>query len=72
MLANRKEQSVVVYTDSFQAYDPLDKDDVFDWEYVVHSDGEYIDRDVHVDTCESHASLTRRCFCRVEVSLKTD
>jgi transposase-like protein len=26
----------------------------------VHGDGEYVDGDVHVNTCESHASLARR------------
>jgi len=60
LLADRKEESVTVYTDGFQAYDPLGEDDAFDHEYVVHSDGEYVDGDVHVNTCESHASLTRR------------
>jgi transposase-like protein len=54
LLANRKAESLTVYTDGFRAYDPLDKDDAFDREYVVHGDGEYVDGDVHVNTCESH------------------
>ena len=60
LLANRKEESITVYTDGFRAYEPLDEDDAFTREYVVHGDGEYVDEDVHVNTCESHASLARR------------
>ena len=60
LLADRKEESLTVYTDGFRAYEPLDADDAFDRKYVVHGDGEYADDEVHVDTCESHASLTRR------------
>jgi transposase-like protein len=56
LLANRTEESITVYTDGFRAYDPLDEDDTFNREYVVHGDGEYADEDVHVNTCESHAS----------------
>jgi transposase-like protein len=59
LLANRKEESLTVYTDGFRAYEPLDEDDAFDREYVVHGDGEYADGDVHVNTCESHGSLAR-------------
>ena len=60
LLTDRKEESLTVYTDGFRAYEPLDEDDAFDREYVVHGDGEYADEEVHVNTCESHASLTRR------------
>jgi transposase-like protein len=60
LLADRNEESLTVYTDGFRAYEPLDEDDEFDREYVVHSDGEYAADEVHVNTCESHASLTRR------------
>ena len=60
LLADRQQESVTVYTDGFRAYDPLDEDDAFTREYVVHGDGEYVDGDVHVNTCESHASLARR------------
>ena len=59
LLANRKKESLTVYTDGFRAYEPLDEDDAFDREYVVHGDGEYADGDVHVYTCESHGSLAR-------------
>ena len=60
LLADRKEEPLTVYTDGFRAYDSLEEDDKFDREYVVHGDGEYADGEVHVNTCESHASLTRR------------
>ncbi|AGB33887.1 transposase (ISH4) [Natrinema pellirubrum DSM 15624] len=60
LLADRQQESLTVYTDGFRAYDPLDEDDAFTREYVVHGDGEYVDGDVHVNTCESHASLVRR------------
>ncbi|WP_396611643.1 IS1595 family transposase [Haloferax sp. S1W] len=60
LLADHEEVSLTVYTDGFRAYDPLEDDDEFAREYVVHGDGEYADGDVHVNTCESHASLARR------------
>jgi len=60
LLANRKEESLTVYTDGFRAYEPLEEDDEFTREYVVHGDGEYADDEVHVNTCESHASQVRR------------
>ena len=60
LLADRKAESLTVYTDGFRAYDPLEEDDAFDREYVVHGDGEYANDEVHVNTCESHASLVRR------------
>jgi transposase len=60
LLADRQQESLTVYTDGFRAYDPLEEDNAFTREYVVHSDGEYVDGDAHVNTCESHASLTRR------------
>ncbi len=56
-LANRHQESLTVYTDGFRAYDPLDWDDAFTREYVVHGDGEYVDGDVYVNTCESQGSL---------------
>jgi transposase-like protein len=59
LLADRQQESVTVYTDGFRAYDPLDEDDAFDREYVVHGNGEYADGEVHVNTCESHGSLLR-------------
>jgi len=60
LLSNRTQESVTVYTDGFRAYEPLDEDDAFEREYVVHGEGEYADGEVHVNTCESHASLARR------------
>ncbi|WEL27357.1 IS1595 family transposase [Haloferax volcanii] len=60
LLADHEEESLTVYTDGFRAYDPLEDDDEFHREYVVHGDGEYANGDVHVNTCESHASLARR------------
>ena len=59
LLANRQQESLTVYTDGFRAYEPLKEDDAFTREYVVHGDGEYVDGDVHVNTCESHGSLVR-------------
>ncbi|WEL28048.1 IS1595 family transposase [Haloferax volcanii] len=60
LLGDHEEESLTVYTDGFRAYDPLEDDDEFTRKYVVHGDGEYADGDVHVNTCESHASLARR------------
>jgi len=60
LLAIRQQESFTVYTDGFRAYDPLEEEGAFTREYVVHSDGEYADGDIHINTCESHASLTRR------------
>ncbi len=59
LLAVSQQESLTVYTDGFRAYEPLDDDDAFTREYVVHGDGEYVDGDVHVNTCESHGSLVR-------------
>ena len=59
LLDNHDQESLTVYTDGFRAYEPLDDDDTFDREYIVHSDGEYADEDVHINTCESHGSLLR-------------
>ncbi|GAA0514081.1 Transposase and inactivated derivatives [Halorubrum aquaticum] len=60
LLDNHKKESLTVYTDGFRAYDPLDDDENFHREAVIHGDGEYVDGDAHVNTCESHASLARR------------
>jgi len=53
LLTDRQQESLMVYTDGFRAYEPLDVDDAFDREYVVHGDIEYADGDVYVNTCES-------------------
>ncbi|MFC6770404.1 IS1595 family transposase, partial [Halorubrum pallidum] len=60
LLGNHEKESLTVYTDGFRAYDPLDDDENFHREAVIHDDGEYADGDAHVNTCESHASLARR------------
>ena len=39
---------------------PLEKDERFGREYVVHGDGEYADETIHLNTYESHVSLARR------------
>ena len=57
LLGDRKEESLTVYTDGFRAYDPLEEDENYQRESVIHGDGEYVDGDAHVNTCESHASL---------------
>jgi len=59
LLAESQQESLTVYTDGFRAYESLEEDDAFTREYVFHGDGEYIDGDVHVNTCESHGSLVR-------------
>jgi transposase-like protein len=60
LLVVGEQESQTVYTDGFRAYDSLEDGEEFDHEYVVHGDREYVDGDVHVNTCESHASLARR------------
>ena len=59
LLAASEEESLTVCTDGFRAYDPLDDDERFHRESVVHSDGEYVDGATYVNTCESHGSLLR-------------
>ncbi len=60
LLNNHEEESLTVYIDGFRAYDPLEKDEMYQREAVIHSEGEYVDGNAHVNTCESHASLARR------------
>jgi transposase-like protein len=60
LIADHEQESLTVYTNRFGAYDPLEDDDEFDRKYVVHSGGEYADGEVHINSCESHASLARR------------
>jgi len=59
LLTDRHQESLTVYTDSFRAYELLEEDDALTREYVVHGEGECVDGDVHVNTCESHGSLVR-------------
>jgi hypothetical protein len=35
----------------------LEDNETYQREAVIHSDGEYVDANAHVNTCESHASL---------------
>ena len=57
LLADHDEESLTVYTDGFRAYDPLEDEDSFTREYVIYGDGEYANGEVHINDCESHASL---------------
>lgn len=58
LLADHKEESLTVYTDDFRAYEPLDENDAFDRKYVVHSDGEYVEEDIHLHTYEGSPRVT--------------
>jgi len=60
LLADCQQESLTVYTDGFRAYEPLEEDDEFNREYDIHGDGEYADDEVHVNSCESHASQVRQ------------
>ncbi|OAQ54135.1 hypothetical protein HTG_00980 [Natrinema mahii] len=60
LLGDHEEESLTVYTDGFRTYDPLQDDENYQREAVIHGEGEYVDGDAHVNTCESHASLVRR------------
>jgi len=70
LLENHEEESLTVYTDGFRAYDPLDTDENFHREAVIHGNGEYVDEDAHVNTCESHSSLARRVALATSRRLK--
>ena len=59
LLAGREKEPFTVYTDGFRAYDPMDDDDRFHRELVIHADKKYVDGEAHVNTCESHGSLVR-------------
>ena len=60
LLGDHEEESLIVYTNGFRAYDPLEDDEQYQCEAVIHNEGEYVDGEAHVNTCESHASLVRR------------
>ena len=51
-LDNREKESLTTYTDGYRAYDPPDDDQIFHRESVIYDDGEYVDGDAHVSTCE--------------------
>lgn len=59
LLVISQQESLTIYTDSFRAYEPLNEDNAFDREYVVHGNSEYVDGDVHVNTCESHRGISK-------------
>jgi len=59
LMADRQQESLTVYTDGLQAYEPLEEDDAFTRKYIVHSDSEYVDQEVHVNACESHRDSQR-------------
>jgi transposase-like protein len=52
-----EKESLAVYTGGFRAYKPLENDETYQREAVIHGDSEYVDGDTHVNTCESCASL---------------
>ncbi|QFU84264.1 IS1595 family transposase [Natronorubrum aibiense] len=54
LLDDHEEESLTVYTDGFRAYDPLEKDETYQREAVIHGEGEYVDGDAHLNTCKSH------------------
>lgn len=60
LLDTCEEESLTIYTDGFRTNDPLEKDEKYQREAVIHGKGEYVDGDVHVNTCESHAPLARQ------------
>jgi len=41
-------------------YDPLEDDENFQREAVIHGDGEYVDGDAHVNTCEASQKTSSR------------
>lgn len=57
LLAAREKEPLTVYTNGFRAYVPLDDNERFHRESVIHADNEYVDGKTHVNTCESHGSL---------------
>ena len=60
LLADHQQELLTIYTGGFRVYEPLDEDNAFTREYVAHGDGEYVDGDAYVNSCESHVSLAQR------------
>jgi transposase-like protein len=52
LLDNHEKESLIVYTDGFRAYDPLDDDESFHRKAVIHGDDEHV--------IETHTSPARR------------
>jgi transposase-like protein len=71
LLADRPQESLTVYTDGFRTYEPLEADEAFDREYIVHGDGEYADDEVHVNTCESQRRTCDAGSRPIQASQKT-
>ncbi len=72
LLADRQQESLTIYTNGFRVYKPLEEDDAFTREYVVHGDGEYVDGDVHVIPAKATRRWRDGGSRRTEASPKTD
>lgn len=53
-----KKGYLTVYTDDFRAYESIKEYNAFGSEYVVHGDSGYTEDEVHVNICESHATVS--------------
>lgn len=62
LFENHEEESLTVNMDGFRVSDLLEDDETVHREAVIHGDGEYVDGDVHVNTCS----------LRIEASQKTN
>ena len=54
LLDNHEKESPTVYTNGFRAYNPLNDDENFHRESVVHDDCKYVNGDAHVNTGKSN------------------
>lgn len=59
LLANRQQESLIVYTDGFQAYELLGEDDAFTREYIIYGDGEYADGERSRERVQESRSVVR-------------
>lgn len=59
LLDNHAKESLTVYSDEFRACDLLEDDENYEQKGIIHGEGD-VDGDAHVNTCEGHASLSRR------------
>lgn len=71
LLVVSEEESQSVYTDRFPTYDPLEEDDQFHREYVVHSNSEYADDEVHINTWRVTDRSSDRGSRPIEASQRT-
>jgi transposase len=67
LLAVGQQESLTVYIDGFRAYDPLEEDDTFDREYVVHGD-----EDIHVNAAKAKRRGRGGGSRRIRASPRTD